>query len=190
MTENNTQQAVKHFLLLLLFLGVLVFGFLYVAKGKIKAEREQFAAPGSQAPPQGTADEKGKESSYDGAFVNVIIGGATVRAEVAQSDAKKALGLGNREKLEKGTGMLFAFETPSAYRFWNRDMLIPIDIIWIFNDKVVDVYEHLPAYAAEKDFVATPKAPVNFVLEVPDGFIKEHAIRIGDAVGYGTDTNE
>ena len=95
----------------------------------------------------------------------------------------------DREALEKGTSMLFVFKEPGAYRFWNRNMRFPIDIIWIRDGTVVDLWEHLPEYAAEKDFTVTPKAAANFILEVPDGFIREYAMHVGDKATYEPEKN-
>ena len=172
-----------------MFVTVIVFGFLWVAKSTIEAERMQAVVPVRQDSSQENTDRKEQGAMYDGAHVKAVIGTTSVRAEIAQSDGKKALGLGNREALEKGTGMLFVFDEPSAYRFWNRDMRFPIDMLWILNDRVVDLYEHLPTYAAEKDFTVTPQAPANFILEVPDGFIKENTIHIGDTIIYESEEN-
>ena len=179
MTGNN--QAVKHFLLLFLFLGVSMLVFLYVAKGKIEAETATVAVVQREA--------RRSAQFTDDSLVRVSIGAASVSAEVAESDAKKALGLGNREKLAGGTGMLFVFKEPGVYRFWNRNMRFPIDIIWIRDGTVVDLWEHLPEYAAEKDFTVTPKAAANFILEVPDGFIREYAMHVADKATYEPEKN-
>lgn len=183
MTGNNNHQAVKGFLALVVFLGAVVFVFWYTARQKIEIQTAHVTllAKKTERPVQ----------FIDGARVKVIIGATTISAEVAESNAKKELGLGKRQSIGKGEGMLFAFgqACPFPCQFWNKDMLFPIDIVWIRDHAVVDVYEHLPTYAAKKDFIVSPTAKVNFVLEVSDGFVKENKIIIGDAVTYEPEKN-
>lgn len=187
MTGNNQQQSAKVFILIFIVLGAVVFGFWQMAKQTTQTQDAQIAFSKKKAP------SATPTPFVDGAIMRVTVGSATTSAEVAQSDAKKRLGLGMREKLDAGTGMLFAFNNPgpcpNSCSFWNKDMLFPIDIVWIRDGTVVDLYGHLPAYAKQKDFTIMTKAQVNFILEVPDGFIKTNNIKIGDTVTYEPEKN-
>lgn len=115
----------------------------------------------------------------DGIFTNVSVGGVIVSAEIAKSNDKKAEGLSNRKNLEEGKGMLFVFSSSGLYPFWNKDTFIPLDILWIENDKVVYIGE-LPAFSGGETAVAASDKKANFVLEVNAGFVKKHNIKIGD----------
>ncbi len=183
MTGNNSQQTAKTFILIFTLLFMVVFGFWKIAEKNINLQTIQVTIPKEKSP-------EPKQVFTDNLIMNVIVGTAKVSAEVAQSDEKKKLGLGMREKLDEGKGMLFVFNNPGpcpgTCGFWNKDMLFPIDIIWIRDGMVVDVYEHLPSYKEVKDFTVSPKTKVNYILEVPDGFIKTNTIKIGDMVTYAT----
>lgn len=172
-------------MVLLVFLGGLVYAFWYVAQQETETRVVQVAIPEKK--------DKSKSQWSDSLGVKVAIGATSVLAEVAESDEKKKLGLGKREKLDAGTGMLFVFDNPgpcpNSCSFWNKDMLFPIDVVWIHNDTVADLYEHLPTYAKQKDFIIMPKGEVNFVLEVSDGFIKKNTIKKGDKVTYEPEKN-
>lgn len=181
MTGANPKQAAKAFILIFTLLVGVIFGFWQTVRKNTNMQVVQVTIPDKKA-------STAIAPFIDGAVMKVTVGSATTTAEVVQSNEKKKLGLSMREKLDTGTGMLFAFNNPgpcpNSCSFWNKDMLFPIDIVWIYNDKVVDLYEHLPSYAEQKDFTVTPKTQVNFILEVPDGFIKTNNIKIGDTVIY------
>ncbi|MEK7519988.1 MAG: DUF192 domain-containing protein [Patescibacteria group bacterium] len=177
MTGSNAKQIAGFFLFLFACLAVVLFAFLYTTRKNIT---EKLPAVSHQR-------EQGARTVSPGAFnddaqVRVTIGTADVNAEVAASDAKKHTGLSGHEKLGANEGMLFVFDSLGPYAFWNKDMLFPIDVVWINAGTVVDVYEHMPDFATSPNFTAAPKENATFVLEVTAGFVQEHGITIGDAV--------
>ncbi len=117
----------------------------------------------------------------DGMFVDVLVGGVKVNAEIAKSAAKRTKGLSKRYNLDEGKGMLFVFEKAGKYPFWNKDTYIPLDILWIENNKVVHILEGLPVYNEKTAITEFPKAEANFVLEVSEGFVKKNNIKLGDS---------
>ena len=60
-----------------------------------------------------------------------------------------------------------------------RDMLFPIDIIWIAKGKVAGLHKQLSP-SNRSNFIAP--VPVRLVLEVPAGFADRHGIKVGDPV--------
>ncbi|MDO8600798.1 MAG: DUF192 domain-containing protein [bacterium] len=121
-----------------------------------------------------------------GDFVAVRIGGINVIAEVVATPAERARGLGGRDVLTDGAGMLFLFPQSGVYSFWMKDMKFPIDIIWIEDGRVVDVVERAHAFpeGTPDTFlpVYRPDASARFVLETPAGFAARHNIIIGSFV--------
>src|SRR5688572_25635147 len=69
--------------------------------------------------------------------------GRTFQIEVADTSAKRELGLGERESLPAGHGMFFPFEGAQRWVFWMKGMRFPIDIIWLRDGKVVDIHHHV-----------------------------------------------
>jgi uncharacterized membrane protein (UPF0127 family) len=115
----------------------------------------------------------------------VTIGDQVIEAEIADTPALQVRGLSYRDGLPPGTGMLFKFERSSVRSFWMRGMRFCLDIIWIESGKITgaaegvcpmpDVSESdLPRYSSE--------VPVTYVLEVPAGWMAEHAFTAGEPV--------
>ena len=168
----------KIFLLLLLFLAIVAVLFFYTAKKKIN--QTQSGVVSLNAPLN--KKRSSKAVLADDAIAKIKIGETEIMVEVAKSDAKKHNGLSEREKLDVGVGMFFVFDSASKYSFWNKDMLFPIDIVWIKDSQVVDISENMPDFKTSSNYTVPPQAEANFVLEVNAGFVKEKNIKIGDKV--------
>ena len=73
------------------------------------------------------------------------------------------------------------FDEAGIYAFWMKDMMFPIDIIWLDEGfRVVAIAEN----AAPSSFpnLFTPSSPAQYVLEVPSGFVRTTTTRIGEYV--------
>ena len=121
----------------------------------------------------------------DNIILKAVIGGSTLDTEVAKSDAKRNVGLGGKSGLSDNQGMLFVFNGYGKYAIWNKDMFFPIDVLWIKDGKIIDIYENMAATSADsKNIIVAPKQDANFVLEANAGFVKERGIKIGDKVAF------
>lgn len=108
----------------------------------------------------------------------VAIGDSTVVADIADTEPLREHGLSGRAKLEEKEGMLFVFQADSTYAFWMKDMLFPIDMIWLSNDKrVVYIVQNASPQSYPASFV--PESPARYVLEVPAGWTVRHNVTIG-----------
>ncbi|MEK7202107.1 MAG: DUF192 domain-containing protein [Patescibacteria group bacterium] len=114
----------------------------------------------------------------------VRIGEKTFSVELALTDEQQALGLGERDSLATNAGMLFVFEPAQTPAFWMKDMRFDLDIVWIFDGKVVDLSRHVPAPnsdALPQNLPTySPKIQIDYVLEVNSG--AADSIKIGDRV--------
>lgn len=119
-------------------------------------------------------------SGYQTAKVKV--GGVQYLAHVADTAILRAKGLSGRKELKEGEGMLFIFEKEGEYGFWMKDMLFPIDIIWIAGKRVVGFSENLSHEKSQQSVIYNPPEPVDMVLEVSAGQVKNSRIKIGDSV--------
>ena len=109
------------------------------------------------------------------------IGSATVRVELAQTDEEKEQGLSGRQSLAPETGMLFVFSTPERYKFWMKEMLFPIDILWIdAKGTIVDFRRSLSpdTYPA----IFEPSVEAQYVLELPSRTVDAMSIKRGDSL--------
>ncbi len=84
------------------------------------------------------------------------------------SPAAQALGLGGREDVPENYGMLFVFTTDGSYGFWMKDMLVPIDIIWL-SDTGAILKVDADVATSTYPTVFYPPQPVRYVLETRAG---------------------
>ncbi|MDX2163867.1 MAG: DUF192 domain-containing protein [Gammaproteobacteria bacterium] len=96
-----------------------------------------------------------------------------LQVEVVQSPEAQQRGLSGRKYLAKNTGMLFVFPKEDYYSFWMKDMLFPIDIIWMNKDyKIVYVKKDAQPCTLFSCPKFTPDMPAQYVLEVSPGTLK------------------
>lgn len=180
--HKETIKAAKVFALLLVFFTIVIMTFFFTARKNIPTSKRQEIKKEAEAMPAPISWDA-LESLSDDSTVRVALGGATVIAEVARSEEKKALGLSHRNALEEGRGLLFVFDAPSTLSFWNKDMRFPIDVIWMDKGVVAGVSEGLPLFTeGGTPVIITSPAPAQVVLEVPDGFVKKHGITNSNTV--------
>ena len=121
--------------------------------------------------------------------VRLNVGGTVLQAEIAKDDAKRALGLGGRDRLARDAGMYF-FLTNDAPRIWMKGMRFPLDLVWINDGRVVDITARVPDQPAGTPESAlpiySPSRPANRVLEVNAGWAERHGVRTGDPVRLGS----
>lgn len=114
----------------------------------------------------------------------ITVGDEELTVDLAYTPAQQSLGLGYRNELEPGTGMLFVFDAPQPRSFWMRGMRLCLDIIWVEQGQIVGAAESVcPDPEGTTDAMRqrySSGGPVTYVLEVPAGWLQEH--------GYGPGT--
>jgi len=122
--------------------------------------------------------------AYDGE-AEVFIEKHSFRVDVADTPLERQQGLSGTKSLRLSNGLLFVFGKSSIQRFWMKDMLIPIDIIWINDGKIVGFVENVqpePGVSLMKLKRYSSPVPVNYVLEVSAGTVNRIGASVGDAV--------
>lgn len=114
----------------------------------------------------------------------IEIQGVRFPVEIAATKKEKERGLGYRNAVAPGHGMLFAFDHKEQYKFWMKGMNFPIDIVWIDESTVADITENIPVPIGSSAAIYVPRVPVNRVLEINAGEVKKFGIRLGDTVRY------
>jgi uncharacterized membrane protein (UPF0127 family) len=115
----------------------------------------------------------------------VCVKSLCVKAEIADNDQARSIGLMNRDSLADTEGMLFVFPSPDRYAFWMKNMRISIDIIWIDKDKrIVDIRTRVPP-CGEVCGSMVPAKEALYVLELRSGSADDRKIKIGDIVSIG-----
>ena len=105
---------------------------------------------------------------------------ATFLVYVADTYQKRSQGLMNVTGLPLGKGMIFVFPRQAPVTFYNKNTLIPLDIVWI-KEGEVQGFASLPSIGRRITYLQSPY-PVDSVLELPRGSIKRYNLAIGDAL--------
>ncbi len=100
-------------------------------------------------------------------------------AIVADTYAKRMLGLMHRDSLKEGECMLFVFPNDGYHGIWMYNMRFPIDIIWIDSEmRVVEVFDDAKpcrSFAGCKSHF--PKKAARYVLETESGFAERVGLK-------------
>ena len=80
--------------------------------------------------------------------------------------------------------MLFIFEKKDIYSFWMNEMKFPLDFLWINDETIVDLSENIPLFSEGEITTVKSSKPVNKVLEVNSGIIKEYGLKKGDKITF------
>ncbi len=118
----------------------------------------------------------------------IQIGDKTFTVEEAKTQAAWQQGLSGRKSMPADQGMLFIFPQADYQQFWMKQMLFPLDMVFINNDKIVTIHQNVPIPPANASLSSLPiyasSAPANYVLELNAGTVKKDNIKVGDKVTY------
>jgi len=115
----------------------------------------------------------------------ILPDGFPVHVELATEDETRAQGLMFRDRLPAGTGMIFFFNETGEYPFWMKNTLIPLDMIWIADDKrVAAIIPDVPPCKADPCPSYPPNAPSKYVLELAAGEAKKHKLSVGEVLRF------
>jgi len=109
-------------------------------------------------------------------------GEAAVHVEVVATDPLIEKGLMYRQHLPPDDGMLFLMGVEDDWRFWMKNTLIPLDIMFITRDMTVAgiLFDMRPLDTKSKGV----DRPTLYVLEVNAGWAKAHGIAAGAKVAF------
>jgi uncharacterized protein len=135
------------------------------------------AAPPSPSKPAATPEPAGPRV--------VLPSGAVYRLELARTPEEQAQGLMFRESLPEKTGMLFLFGDKSVHRFWMKNTMIPLDMVWMDADgRVLFVSADTPPCKADPCPSYGPESPAATVLEIAGGKAAKEKIGIGSILRF------
>jgi uncharacterized membrane protein (UPF0127 family) len=106
---------------------------------------------------------------------------ATVEARLADTKAKRRIGLMRTDSLEEGSGMLFVHSREGTYTYHMENVAFDIDIVFVDADGTVTAIHHAtaPGAGGASD---TYTGRGRYVLEVPRGFTNRTGLETGDRV--------
>lgn len=133
-----------------------------------------------------TSNDSVSKVETEAPLTPITVKDTVVRVRLATTPKEQEHGLSGTTHLDSDEGMLFVFASKSQPAFWMKDMLIPLDFIWIADGKVIQLNKNVEAPAAgtpdSQLKLIIPNQLVNYVLEVNTGFIDSHQIVVGDSV--------
>lgn len=104
------------------------------------------------------------------------------QVEVADTPAKREMGLMYRTDLADDRGMIFLFPNESQQSFWMKNTPRPLDMIFIGRDrKIVGIVEQATPFSLEP---RTVEGKSQFVFEINGGLSKRHGFTAGDSVQF------
>ncbi|MFH1824116.1 MAG: DUF192 domain-containing protein [Candidatus Firestonebacteria bacterium] len=118
-------------------------------------------------------------SSQEKEKINISINEHKLTVEIADTIAKRAIGLMFKSELKWDEGMLFVFSTSQYVSFWMKDTKISLSLAFIDEKGVITEILDLKPYDLSK---RTSKTKIKYALEVNQGWFKKKKIKIGDTV--------
>ncbi len=106
--------------------------------------------------------------------------GARVFAELVTARPDIERGLMHRPSVPDGTGMLFDMGSVGPHRFWMKNTLVPLDMVYISPDQtVVDVARNTTPLDQSLYGAGVLS---RYVLEVPGGWCTRNGVEAGQMV--------
>lgn len=116
----------------------------------------------------------------------IKIGEQYITADIAKDEPMREKGLAGVTNLGINDGLLFIFPSAGNYGFWMKGMLIPIDLIWIADGKIVGFEENMqppaPGTPDQNLKVYYPPQAVDKVLELHAERVSLLQAHVGDPV--------
>lgn len=128
----------------------------------------------------------------------VEIAGKTYMCEIVADDELRELGLGKRETLPQGEGMLFSFPNARLRNFVMRDCLFDIDIIFLDSAGRIVAMHHMPAEESKREGESqyeyesrlakySSRYNAQYVIEINGGELEKLNIKDGDRIELDTE---
>jgi uncharacterized protein len=113
-------------------------------------------------------------------FHTIYLGKTAIDVTIADEQDERVQGLSGVRELGDFEGKLFIFDQDGKHGIWMKDMLMPLDILWIDKDlNVIHIEENVqPETYPSKVF--SPAADARFVLEMNAHFVSSTRVKIGD----------
>lgn len=114
----------------------------------------------------------------------IIIDGVEFESRAAVTESEQMLGLMYEQW--PPPVMFFPYKNANIRRFWMKNTVSPLDIIFCRAGRVVAIFDGVPMSTA----MVGPNEPSDLVVELPKGTAKKHGFTIGSfvKVKYSTET--
>lgn len=110
------------------------------------------------------------------------IKGTQIALEVAVTSAQRATGLMFRPEIPDNRGMLFPFDPAQPVRFWMRNVLVPLDMVFLRQGRVEAIAADVPPCEAVPCPTYGPGVAIDQVIELRGGRAAELGLQVGDRI--------
>lgn len=108
--------------------------------------------------------------------------GVSYSVEIADDPDEQARGLMFRTEMAPDAGMIFIYESPRVARFWMKNTILSLDMVFVGDDGVVvNVAENTTPFSEN---TWSSDAPVRAVVELNAGQAAEHGIGPGTEAAH------
>lgn len=102
--------------------------------------------------------------------------------EIADTREDITQGMMYRTQMAENRGMLFLMEDTKIQSFWMLNTLIPLDIIFLGEDRrIINIAADTPPKSIES---VSSTAPARYVLEINGGYAAKKGLQPGDLVSW------
>ncbi len=108
------------------------------------------------------------------------VGDRRIELEVAKTPEQQATGLMSRPSLAPNRGMMFEFSPARVARFWMKNTLIDLDIIFLRQGKILSMEKAVSPCPKDPCPVYGPFLEVDQVVELAAGQAEQLGLKIGD----------
>src|SRR5690242_14994114 len=106
----------------------------------------------------------------------------TFQVEIADTPAKRELGLMYRRDLPSDHGMIFLFPVETEQAFWMKNTPLPLDMIFINSKRrIVGIVQRAAPFTLDARSVPGTS---QYVLEINGGLSDRYGFRAGDRVEF------
>ncbi|MGF1512562.1 MAG: DUF192 domain-containing protein [Elainellaceae cyanobacterium] len=106
----------------------------------------------------------------------------TIDLEVAETLEQRAIGFMFRTEIPDNRGMLFPFSPPRPVRFWMRNVLVPLDMVFLNQGQVMAIAADVPPCSESPCPTYGPSVIIDQVIELRGGRAAELGLQVGDRV--------
>lgn len=114
----------------------------------------------------------------------VKVGSGVYNLWLANDESSRTQGLSGVSELAVNGGLLMDFQQSGQWGIWMKDMVIPIDIVWVNNDKRVVYIKEAVSPSLGTSVILRTKDPARYVLELPSGAVKKAGIKLGQVAVF------
>ena len=116
------------------------------------------------------------------------LGDGIFKTTIVSNDVDRAKGLSGVKELAPDQAILIAFPTENEWGVSTNDTAIPIDVVWLDNNKKVIFIVKNVSSKNSKGITYKPKTPAKYIVQLPAGTVDSKAIKTNKVAIFQIDS--